>query len=71
MKPIMFALSLLLAGSAFASAQAESPRKACRADAEKLCSSAIPNQQKVLACLEANKSQLSQACQTALEEAGK
>lgn len=71
MKPFAFALSILLAGAAFASAQAESPRKACRADAQKLCASAIPNQEKVLACLEANKPQLSQACQTALEEAGK
>lgn len=71
MKPIAFALSLLLAGSAFAAVQAESPRKACRADAEKLCASAIPNQKKVLACLEENKSQLSQACQTALEQVGK
>ncbi|MGX1306187.1 hypothetical protein AB7M35_000907 [Amorphus suaedae] len=71
MKPIVFALSILLAGSAFAAAQAESPRKACAADAQKLCASAIPNQQKVLACLEANKPQLSQACQTALQQAGK
>lgn len=70
-KHILLVAALLAAGTACATAQSESPRQACSADAQKLCSSAIPNRQKVLACLEQNREQLSQACKAALEAAGK
>lgn len=70
MKTILIASSLLIATTLSAAAQTQSPQQACRSDAQKLCSDAIPNRQKVLACLIEKKDQLSSACKQALEAAG-
>lgn len=40
-------------------------RAACTPDVFKLCSSEIPNVDKIIACMKAKKSQLSPACQAA------
>ena len=44
-------------------------RKACMPDAFRLCSKQIPNVNAVIACMAANKSQLSPACRLAFEQA--
>jgi hypothetical protein len=44
-------------------------RKACMPDAFRLCSKQIPNVQAVIACMAANKSQLSPACRLAFDQA--
>ena len=43
-------------------------RKACMPDAFRLCSKQIPNINAVIACMAANKSQLSPACRVAFEQ---
>jgi hypothetical protein len=44
-------------------------RKACMPDAFRLCSKQIPDVNAVIACMAANKSQLSPACRVAFEQA--
>ena len=44
-------------------------RKACMPDAFRLCSKQIPDVNAVIACMAANKSQLSPACRLAFEQA--
>ena len=63
----LIALGIVLAGIAFvapASVQAytEEERQACEADAFRLCGQAIPDQERVKACLITNMSRLSPAC---------
>ena len=48
--------------SAPAHAYTEEERQACEADAFRLCNHAIPDEQRVKACLIANMSRLSPAC---------
>jgi hypothetical protein len=43
-------------------------RKACMPDAFRLCSKQIPNVDAVIACMAANRSQLSPACRTAFDQ---
>ena len=45
-----------------ASARTKEDEAACRPDVFRLCSAAIPNQTRIVACLERNKRQLSSAC---------
>ena len=45
-----------------ASAHTKDDETACRPDVFRLCSTAIPNQTRIVACLEHNKRQLSSAC---------
>jgi hypothetical protein len=45
-----------------ASAHTKEDEAACRPDVFRLCSAAIPNQNRIVACLARNKSQLSSAC---------
>lgn len=45
-----------------ASAHTKDDETACRPDVFRLCSTAIPNQTRIVACLERNKRQLSSAC---------
>src|SRR5262249_7103998 len=37
-------------------------QRACRPDVFRLCSAAIPNQQRIVACLKSNREKLSVAC---------
>lgn len=68
MKQALFLALALAASSALAtgSAVAEDARTACRADAQKLCASAIGNRDQVVACLKANKDKISDACKQAV-----
>jgi hypothetical protein len=63
----LIALGFVLAGIAVtapASVQAytDEERQACEADAFKLCGNAIPDQERVKACLISNMSKLTPAC---------
>ena len=63
---VALAISLVaFSGSSFAAGTAEQ-RAACTPDALRLCSSEIPNIPRIVACLRANKPNLSKPCQTAL-----
>ncbi|MGH6985377.1 MAG: hypothetical protein ACRED9_00865 [Caulobacteraceae bacterium] len=57
----------LLAMTGTAAAQNESPRRACRADYEKLC--ANQTNERPGRCMMEHKDQLSQACQDAIARA--
>jgi hypothetical protein len=43
---------------------------ACDRDAHRLCKDLIPDQMRVLACLQMNRPKLSKACQTVLQSHG-
>ena len=63
----LIALGIVLAGIAFAApasvqAYTEQERQACEGDAFRLCGQAIPDQERVKACLISNMSKLSPAC---------
>jgi hypothetical protein len=63
----LIALGFVLAGIAFAApapgqSYTDEERQACEADAFKLCGQAIPDQERVKACLISNMSKLSPAC---------
>jgi hypothetical protein len=67
MMPKLIALGIVLAGIALAApasvqAYTEEERQACENDAFRLCGQAIPDQERVKACLIANMSRLSPAC---------
>jgi len=64
MKKALFLAIVLAAASG--GALAEDARTACRADAQKLCASAIGNREQVAACLKTNKDKLSDGCKQAL-----
>ncbi|PDT75766.1 hypothetical protein CO675_19635 [Bradyrhizobium sp. C9] len=51
-----------LAGNAQANSGTAEQRRACRADAMKLCREFVPNVRKITACMERNKRHLSPAC---------
>ncbi|MGH7017845.1 MAG: hypothetical protein ACRED8_12295, partial [Caulobacteraceae bacterium] len=55
------AAAALLASAGAAAAQNESPRRACRADYEKIC--ANETDERPARCMMEHKDQLSQACQ--------
>jgi hypothetical protein len=66
MKRKFFALLLAListgSGVAFAKSAEEEGNKACRHDAFRLCSSEIPNKEKIEACMKEHYDQLSPPC---------
>jgi len=63
---VALAISLVaFSSSSFAVGTAEQ-RAACTPDALRLCSAEIPNIPRIVACLRANKSNLSKPCQAAL-----
>jgi len=43
---------------------------ACKGDAQRFCRDAIPDQFRVLACLQTNRARLSRACQAVLQSHG-
>jgi hypothetical protein len=60
---------MLAAGSTAAFAQSqgtEAQRRACTPDVFRLCSSEIPNVDKIIACMKVNKSKLSAPCLAAV-----
>ena len=70
----LIALALLgaLAAPLAAAAHTKEDEAACKPDVFRLCSAAIPNQTRIVACLERNKRHLSSACSRVLQrrEAG-
>ncbi|GHE53569.1 hypothetical protein GCM10019059_10870 [Camelimonas fluminis] len=65
MKKALF-LAVVLAAASNGAVMAEDARTACRADAQKLCASAIGNRDQVASCLKTNKDKLSDGCKQAL-----
>ncbi len=68
-RPKVAAITLLatlavtaLAGGAHANSGTAEQRRACRADAMKLCREFVPNVRNITACMERNKRHLSPAC---------
>ena len=62
-------LTLASAGSAFALGTPEQ-RRACTPDVYRLCAGEIPNVRAITVCLQRHKASLSEACRTAMEQAG-
>ena len=58
--------SLFVGGINAASAQTEDATQACTPDAMRLCSEFIPDREKVRTCMLHKRSQLSEACRTAM-----
>ncbi|MDB5365477.1 MAG: Cysteine rich repeat [Rhodospirillales bacterium] len=50
-------------------AQLRAIADACRADAQKLCQATEPGEGRIITCLRARNSELSQACRTVLPQA--
>jgi hypothetical protein len=74
MKSVLILFGAVLAfSSAIAMAadqpQGNSPRVACKADVEKLCSGMQPGGGRIVGCLKQNEAQLSAACKDALAKA--
>jgi hypothetical protein len=70
-KGLVLALALVtLSTSSLALGTAEQ-RAACTPDAFRLCSSEIPNVERVIACLKHNKSNLSRPCQGVISNAAR
>ncbi len=63
----LLAMSFPTAGSALGTGE---ERSACIPDAFRLCSSAIPNADRVIACLKVEKAKLSDACRTVMKRNG-
>ncbi len=74
----LIALTVLLASGSLALAQSErgkmrgtsNEQDACFRDANRYCADAIPDQFKVLACLQEHRKRLSKGCAKVLEENG-
>lgn len=64
MAPTAIALLALMAVVPVAAAQTHSPQDeaACRPDVFRLCSQAIPDERRIVTCLERNKRYLNSAC---------
>lgn len=63
----LLAISFPTAGSALGTSE---ERSACMPDAFRLCSSEIPNADRVIACLKGSKAKLSDACRTVMKRNG-
>jgi hypothetical protein len=65
---------LLLSSAAWAQNQvgphSQKDEDACDRDAHRLCKDLIPDQMRVLACLQQNRIKLSKACQVVLQSHG-
>ena len=67
MRVVVFAAGVMAASCVPGLAYTAADAKACMPDAFRLCASAIPNEAKVAACLQAKQKQLSAGCQEALD----
>ncbi|WP_375271989.1 hypothetical protein [Gluconacetobacter dulcium] len=66
----LFAIPALFVSTAHAASR-EEQSAACRGDAIKLCTFAIPNEDKITACMKKKIDQLSPRCRAMFEPAGK
>lgn len=62
-----FALVICVGAAPSQAAPSQQEQNACFNDAQRLCPEAIPDRQKVAACLSRNRSRLSRPCRTALD----
>jgi hypothetical protein len=73
-RSVTLAIALLLSSAALAQNQAgphsQKDEDACDRDAHRLCKEMIPDQMRVLACLQQNRVKLSKACQVVLQSHG-
>jgi len=70
----LFLSAVFLASAAMAQNQvgphSAKDEDACDRDAHRLCKEAIPDQMRVLSCLQTNRQKLSKACQVVLQSHG-
>jgi len=76
-RSILLASALLVLSTAGWADNTRSPQsdnsqedRACRGDAHRFCRDAIPDQFRVLSCLQANRAKLSRACSAVLQSHG-
>ena len=66
--PFLLALALVLClGVTTTRAETPEEQNACFNDAQRICPEAIPDRQRVVACLTRNKGRLSRTCRTAMD----
>ena len=74
LRSVTLAIALILSTAAMAETQvgphSEKDEDACDRDAHRFCKDAIPDQMRVLACLQMNRPKLSKACQGVLQSHG-
>ncbi len=74
LRSVTLAIALILSTAAMAQNQtgphSEKDDDACDRDAHRFCKDAIPDQMRVLACLQVNRPKLSKACQVVLQSHG-
>jgi type II secretory pathway component PulL len=73
-RSVTLAIALFVSSAASAQNQAgphsQKDEDACDRDAHRLCKDAIPDQLRVLTCLQQNRVKLSKACQVVLQSHG-
>ena len=73
-RSVTFAIALLLSSAALAENKigphSQKDEDACDRDAHRLCKDLIPDQFRVLTCLQQNRVKLSKACQGVLQSHG-
>jgi hypothetical protein len=76
-RPVSLVIALVLvssASSAFAlpqfRPQGTPEERACKSDAHRFCRDAIPDQFRVLSCLQTNRAKITRACRGVLESHG-
>jgi hypothetical protein len=65
-RSIAFGVAVLLSAATFAIAQTQEEQDACKDDALRVCSDAIPDRDQVARCLNYKKDYISQACRTVI-----
>jgi hypothetical protein len=74
LRSVTLVVALILSTAAIAQTQvgphSEKDEDACDRDAHRFCKDAIPDQMRVLACLQVNRPKLSKACQGVLQSHG-
>ncbi len=63
----VFVMLIGFSGAAFAQTASSDPRGACKADYEKYCLGTTPGGGRIVACLNKQRNQLSDACKNALD----
>jgi hypothetical protein len=73
-RSVTFVIALLLSSAAWAEnhvgPHSQKDDDACDRDAHRLCKELIPDQMRVLVCLQQNRIKLSKACQVVLQSHG-
>ena len=65
-RSVGFAIAVLLSAATLAVAQTQEEQDACKDDAMRVCSDAIPDRDQVARCLNFKKEYISQACRTVI-----